>query len=92
MEPITISPFFLRKGGGQKTENNNRLNRVMFPEKVLDTGKYKKINKGKNSKIKQGKVMFFCTALLFNEIYLSIKLCDDISYSFRVMSWVKFKV
>jgi hypothetical protein len=35
--------------------------------------------------------MVFCTALLFNEIYLSIKFRDDISYSFRVMSRVKLK-
>jgi hypothetical protein len=27
-------------------ENKNQLNWVMLPEKVLDTGKYKKINKG----------------------------------------------
>jgi hypothetical protein len=61
-------------------------------EKVLGTGKYiKKCTKDKNSKIRQGRVMFFCTALLFNEIYLSIKFCDDISYSFRGMSRVKFK-
>jgi hypothetical protein len=30
--------------------NKNRLNRVMLPEKVLDTGKYKKMNKGQKLK------------------------------------------
>jgi hypothetical protein len=45
--------------------NKNRLNRVMFPEKVLNTGKYKKWTKGMNSKIRQGRVMFFlqCTSI-----------------------------
>jgi hypothetical protein len=63
---------------------------VMLPEKVLDTGKYKKIKKGKTPKLGKAELCFFCNALLFIEIYLSIH--DDIFYSFRVMSRVKFKV
>jgi hypothetical protein len=35
---------------------------------------------------------FFCTAPLLNEIYLFTMFHLDISYSFRVMFWTKFKV
>jgi hypothetical protein len=61
----------------------------MLPEKVLDTGKYKKNEqRAKTPKLGKAELCFFCTALLFNEIYLSIKFPDDI----RVMSRVKVKV
>jgi hypothetical protein len=35
----------LRKSNKTKIKKN-RLNRVMLPEKVFDTGRYKKMNKG----------------------------------------------
>jgi hypothetical protein len=61
----------------------------MLPEKVLDTGKYKKKkNKGQKLQNKARRSYVFCTALLFNEIYLAIKFPDDI----RVMSRLKLKV
>jgi hypothetical protein len=45
--------------------------------------KYKNEQRAKNSKIRQSRVMFFfCNALRFNEIYLSKKFRDDISYIF----------
>jgi hypothetical protein len=65
----------------------------MLLKQVLDKGKYKKNDQSaKTPKIRQGRVMVLCTELLFNEIYLSINVRDDISYSFRVMSRIKFKV
>jgi hypothetical protein len=62
------------------------------PCKVLDTGKYKKMKKGQKLQNEARQSYVFSTALLFNEIYLSIKFRDDISYSFRIMSRVKFFV
>jgi hypothetical protein len=40
----------------------------------------------------KAELRFLCTAHLLNEIYLPIKFHVDTSYSFRVMSWTKFKV
>jgi hypothetical protein len=53
----------------------------MLP-KVLDTGMYKKNYERAKTPNKARQLCFFCTALLFNEIYLSIKFRDDICYSF----------
>jgi hypothetical protein len=40
--------------------NKNWLNRVMLPKKVLDTGKYKKMNKGqKTPKLGKAELWFF---------------------------------
>jgi hypothetical protein len=43
----------------------------MLPEKVLDTGKYKNEQRAKTPKLGKAELCF-CTALLFNEIYISI--------------------
>jgi hypothetical protein len=43
-------------------------------------------------KIGKIELWFFCTALLFNEIYLPTEFHVDISYSIRVISGTKFKV
>jgi hypothetical protein len=45
-----------------------------------------KSSKCNNSKIWQGRVTVFCTALLTNVIYQPTKFLDDISYDFQVMS------
>jgi hypothetical protein len=45
-----------------------------------------------NPKSRQGRVMFFSTALLPNEIYLPTKFHVDISYSVRVIFRTMFIV
>jgi hypothetical protein len=63
----------------------------MLPEKVLDTGKYKKINKGQTLQNTKRQSYVFSTALLLIEIYLPTTFHVDISYTLRVMSWVNSK-
>jgi hypothetical protein len=43
-------------------------------------------------KLGKAELRFLCTTHLLNEIYLPTKFHVDTSYSFRVMSWSKFKV
>jgi hypothetical protein len=45
-----------------------------------------KSSKCNSSKIRQGRVTDFCTALLINVIYQPTKFLVDISYGFRFMS------
>jgi hypothetical protein len=67
-------------------ENKNRLNRF-WTQKSMN-----KWTRAKTLKLAKTELWFFALHFLFNEIYLPIKFCIDISYSFRVMSLVKFKV
>ena len=50
-----------------------------------------KITKGNNSKLRQARAMFMCTALPLNEIYPPTKFHNHSKYSLRDVHWTKFK-